>query len=128
MGRKQIGNTRGSRLLPLFSLLFSQSPSLGKVQPPSLCFILFALLSLWQARPHSLPSYTRVRYLFFKTHPSFVAMGENWFQREFLTPRRLVFNVLFYGSQIFWFVLGWYLQVRLDVISLRRVLLTASLL
>ena len=38
-------------------------------------------------------------------------MGENWVQREFLTPRRLAFNVLFYGSQLFFFILGWYLQV-----------------
>ena len=39
-------------------------------------------------------------------------MGENWFQREFLTPRRLVFNVLFYGVQLFLFGYGWYSQVR----------------
>jgi len=35
---------------------------------------------------------------------------ETWFRREFLTPRRLVFNLLFYGTHLFWFVLGWYLQ------------------
>lgn len=51
-------------------------------------------------------------------------MGETWFQREFLAPRRLAFNVFFYGSQIFWFALGWYLQVCLNIISLRPVLLT----
>ncbi|TFK30340.1 NADPH oxidase isoform 1 [Coprinopsis marcescibilis] len=37
-------------------------------------------------------------------------MGENWFQREFLTGRRLAFNVLFYGSHVFWFAYGWYSQ------------------
>ncbi|KAG8219747.1 NADPH oxidase [Butyriboletus roseoflavus] len=33
-----------------------------------------------------------------------------WFCREFLAPRRLVFNVLFYGAQFAWCALGWYLQ------------------
>lgn len=37
-------------------------------------------------------------------------MGENWVQRELLTPRRLTFNVLFYGSHIFWFAFGWWSQ------------------
>lgn len=39
-------------------------------------------------------------------------MGESWFRREFLTPRRLVFNVLFYGLHLFFFAYGWYSQVR----------------
>ncbi|TDL28527.1 NADPH oxidase [Rickenella mellea] len=34
-------------------------------------------------------------------------MGESWFQREFLTPRRLVFNILFYGSHFGLFAYGW---------------------
>jgi len=38
-------------------------------------------------------------------------MGENWFQREFLAPRRLVFNILFYGTQFALFAYGWYSQV-----------------
>lgn len=37
-------------------------------------------------------------------------MGESWFHREFLNPRRLVFNVLWYGSQVFVFGYGWYSQ------------------
>jgi len=37
-------------------------------------------------------------------------MGENWFQREFLVPRRLVFNVLFYGTHFALFAYGWYSQ------------------
>ncbi|KAI0639509.1 NADPH oxidase [Trametes polyzona] len=37
-------------------------------------------------------------------------MGENWFQREFLSPRRLAFNVFFYGVQLFLFGYGWYSQ------------------
>ncbi|KAI0361501.1 NADPH oxidase [Trametes cingulata] len=37
-------------------------------------------------------------------------MGETWFQREFLQPRRLAFNVLFYGVQLFLFGYGWYSQ------------------
>jgi len=45
------------------------------------------------------------------TDISSLAMGENWFQREFLTPRRLAFNVLFYGSHLFWFAYGWHSQV-----------------
>lgn len=39
-------------------------------------------------------------------------MGETWIQREFLTPRRLVFNVLFYGIHIFLFAYGWHSQVN----------------
>ncbi|KAI0257478.1 NADPH oxidase [Lactifluus subvellereus] len=37
-------------------------------------------------------------------------MGESWFHREFLTPRKLAFNVLFYGSHIFFFIYGWHSQ------------------
>ncbi|KAI0669790.1 NADPH oxidase [Trametes maxima] len=37
-------------------------------------------------------------------------MGESWFQREFLQPRRLAFNVIFYGVQLFLFGYGWYSQ------------------
>ncbi|KAJ6468317.1 NADPH oxidase isoform 1 [Mycena sanguinolenta] len=37
-------------------------------------------------------------------------MAENWFQRELLTPRRLVFNVIFYGLQLFFFAYGWFAQ------------------
>ena len=43
-------------------------------------------------------------------------MGENWFQREFMQPRRLVFNVLFYGVQLFLFGYGWYSQVSIFLI------------
>ena len=39
-------------------------------------------------------------------------MGENWFQREFLQPRRLAFNVIFYGLHFFFFGYGWHSQVR----------------
>lgn len=37
-------------------------------------------------------------------------MITSWFRREFLTPRRLFFNVLFYGTQLAIFAVGWYLQ------------------
>ncbi|KAF8846310.1 hypothetical protein BDN67DRAFT_890690 [Paxillus ammoniavirescens] len=37
-------------------------------------------------------------------------MIESWFHREFLNPRRLVFNLIFYGIQFSLFALGWYLQ------------------
>ncbi|RPD82450.1 NADPH oxidase [Lentinus tigrinus ALCF2SS1-7] len=37
-------------------------------------------------------------------------MGENWFQREFLQPRRLAFNVIFYGLHLFFFAYGWHSQ------------------
>lgn len=37
-------------------------------------------------------------------------MGESWFQREFLTPRRLAFNVVWYGVQFFLFGYGWHTQ------------------
>jgi len=37
-------------------------------------------------------------------------MGENWFKREFLVPRRLAFNTLFHGTHIALFATGWYLQ------------------
>lgn len=39
-------------------------------------------------------------------------MGENWFQRELLNPRRLAFNVFFYGSHLALFAYGWWSQVR----------------
>ena len=39
-------------------------------------------------------------------------MGENWFQREFLVRRRLAFNILFHGTHIALFALGWYFQVN----------------
>ncbi|VDC06548.1 unnamed protein product [Peniophora sp. CBMAI 1063] len=35
---------------------------------------------------------------------------EDWFRREFLQPRRAIFNFLFYGTHLMWFALGWYLQ------------------
>jgi hypothetical protein len=38
-------------------------------------------------------------------------MDESWFRREFLVPRRLAFNVLFYGIQLGLFAYGWYSQV-----------------
>jgi NADPH oxidase len=37
-------------------------------------------------------------------------MGENWFQREFMAPRRLAFNVIFYGLHFFLFGYGWHSQ------------------
>ncbi|KAJ7492691.1 NADPH oxidase [Mycena latifolia] len=37
-------------------------------------------------------------------------MGESWFQREFMTPRRLAFNVIFYGLHFFFFGYGWHSQ------------------
>lgn len=37
-------------------------------------------------------------------------MGESWFRREFLTPRRLAFNVVFYGLHFAFFAYGWYSQ------------------
>ncbi|KDQ20483.1 hypothetical protein BOTBODRAFT_151196 [Botryobasidium botryosum FD-172 SS1] len=37
-------------------------------------------------------------------------MSESWFKREILTPRRLAFNVLFYGSHLALFAYGWYSQ------------------
>lgn len=44
-------------------------------------------------------------------------MTESWFRREFLTPRRLVFNVLFYGLQLSFFAYGWFAQVSRDCLS-----------
>ncbi|KZW02592.1 NADPH oxidase isoform 1 [Exidia glandulosa HHB12029] len=37
-------------------------------------------------------------------------MGESWLQREILAPRRLLFNILWYGSHLFVFGYGWYSQ------------------
>jgi NADPH oxidase len=37
-------------------------------------------------------------------------MGESWFHKEFLVPRRLAFNVLFYGIHFGLFAYGWYSQ------------------
>lgn len=39
-------------------------------------------------------------------------MADSWFVREFLTPRRLAFNVIFYGLHFFLFAYGWHSQVR----------------
>lgn len=38
-------------------------------------------------------------------------MTESWFRRELLTPRRLAFNVIFYGLHFFFFGYGWHSQV-----------------
>lgn len=35
---------------------------------------------------------------------------KSWFRKEFLSPRRLLFNVVFYGTQLALFAAGWYLQ------------------
>ncbi|TRM60226.1 ferric reductase NAD binding domain-containing protein [Schizophyllum amplum] len=35
---------------------------------------------------------------------------ETWFRREFCAPRRLAFNVIFYGLHFFFFAYGWYSQ------------------
>lgn len=37
-------------------------------------------------------------------------MTQNWFQREFLSARRLAFNFLFYGLHLGIFAYGWYSQ------------------
>jgi NADPH oxidase len=37
-------------------------------------------------------------------------MRESWFRREFLNRRRLLFNILFYGSHLALFAYGWYSQ------------------
>ncbi|GBE78027.1 NADPH oxidase [Sparassis latifolia] len=39
-----------------------------------------------------------------------IAVVEGWFRREFLSPRRAIFNFLFYGIQFTLFGVGWYLQ------------------
>jgi len=47
-------------------------------------------------------------------------MAESWFRREFLTGRRLAFNVIFYGLHLFFFGYGWYSQEtnqRLSVLN-----------
>lgn len=37
-------------------------------------------------------------------------MGESWFHREFLVPRRLAFNVIFYSIHVALFAYGWWSQ------------------
>jgi len=37
-------------------------------------------------------------------------MRESWFHREFLVPKRLAFNVVFYGAQLGLFAYGWWSQ------------------
>lgn len=46
-------------------------------------------------------------------------MGENWFQRELFSARRLLFNILFYGSHLALFAYGWYSQVWRKVLETR---------
>ncbi|KAJ7470777.1 NADPH oxidase isoform 1 [Mycena latifolia] len=41
-------------------------------------------------------------------------MAGNWFQRELLAPRRLVFNLIFYGLHFFLFAYGWFTQAGLS--------------
>ncbi|KAF9496127.1 NADPH oxidase A [Pleurotus eryngii] len=45
---------------------------------------------------------------------------KSWFHAEFLVPRRLAFNVIFYGLHFFFFGYGWYSQysnVRLNALN-----------
>jgi NADPH oxidase len=44
-------------------------------------------------------------------------MGESWFHREFLTAKRLLFNVLFYGLHLGVFAYGWYSQATNQKLS-----------
>jgi NADPH oxidase len=44
-------------------------------------------------------------------------MGESWLKREILTPRRLAFNVIWYGIHLFIFGYGWQSQVSHSVAS-----------
>ena len=37
-------------------------------------------------------------------------MGESFFHREFLTPKKLAFNVIWHGLHLFLFAYGWYSQ------------------
>lgn len=46
-----------------------------------------------------------------------------WIRAEFLTPRRLIFNFLWYGFQIGIFAYGWYLMVRFVSYSLLETLM-----
>lgn len=51
-------------------------------------------------------------------------MSETWIQREILAPRRLAFNVIWYGAHIGTFAYGWYSQVGLNRTVQSRALLT----
>jgi NADPH oxidase len=62
--------------------------------------ILFTKI-VWQA-----PDFT----YFNLSTSNIVEMGETWVQRELLTPRKLAFNVFFYGTHLFFFAYGWYSQ------------------
>jgi len=37
-------------------------------------------------------------------------MSESWVKREFLTPRRLIYNIIWYGTHVAVFAYGWYSQ------------------
>lgn len=43
-------------------------------------------------------------------------MPESWLQREILAPRRLIFNVLWYGTHLGVFAYGWYSQASFSFI------------
>ena len=65
------------------------------------------LTIVWTSPLFTSHSLLRLERIFSRT------MGvQEWFRREFLVPRRLTFNVLFYGTHLFWFAYGWYSQVR----------------
>ena len=79
----------------------------------SLFLSLFLSISAWcpawcflfQSATHQTPDASS------KPRSSQQMAEESWFRREFLTPRRLVFNILFYGLHFFFFGYGWYTQV-----------------
>lgn len=48
---------------------------------------------------------------FYLIASQFGIMGESFFRREFLNPRKFAFNVIWHGLHVFFFALGWYLQV-----------------
>ena len=41
----------------------------------------------------------------------------HWFQREFMVPRKLAFNVIFYSLHLFFFIYGWYSQVSFSCVA-----------
>lgn len=109
-------NTNQGNAATSVASLYSQFPlSLGWLGLFLLCFILcpfaFPRFFFWSGRPDV--THHSHRTLVLDTYTSSVVMTESWIQREFLTPRRLAFNVLFYGTHLVLFAYGWYSQVHL---------------
>ena len=77
------------------------------------CSLSFSFVSFFSPYIPSVISH----FLFLGWSIYHTVMGESWFRREFMVPRRLAFNVLFYGAHLSLFMYGWYTQVCCHILA-----------